>query len=89
MDDEEIGFLVQESMQNIIQSRTLVHTFDPAKVKEKTLEAKMIAYAALKFGKEQIIEYDRRRFGLGGATFFITLLIVALFFKIRDIEKRD
>ena len=87
MDDEEIIFLVQESNQNIIQSRTLVHTFDPAKVEEKVSEAKMKAQSALKLGKEQLKEYDLRQFGLGGATFFITLLVIALFLKIREIEK--
>jgi len=36
----------------------------------------------------EIQDYKIRRLGFGAATFFITILAAALFFKIREIEKR-
>jgi len=86
MDDEEIEFLLQEAHQSLIQSRTLVHTFDPEKVGERTGEGLVKASSALEIAFDQIKEYDVRRRGFGLATLFITLLVVALFFKIRQME---
>ncbi|MEE9168754.1 MAG: cytochrome c3 family protein [bacterium] len=88
MEDEEIGFLLQEANQSLIQARTLVHTFDPEKVGEKTQEGREKAETALELASQQIKEYDVRRLGFGVATFFITILVVALYLKIRDMEKK-
>lgn len=86
MEDEEIGFLLQEAHQDLIQARTLVHTFDPDRVAEKTTQGVEKALDALSLGIEQIKEHHHRRRGLGLATIFITLLVVALYFKIRQME---
>ena len=86
MDDVEIAYLLQESHQSLIQSRTLVHTFDPAKVQPKTDDGKAKAEAAIEIADETIKDYYVRRRGLLFATLFITLLVVALFFKIRQME---
>lgn len=86
MDDVDIGFMLQESHQSLVQARTLVHTFDPTKVGPtaragiaKSEEARVTALA-------QIRDYHTRRRGFGMATLFITLLAVALFLKIRQME---
>lgn len=86
MDDVEIGFLMQESHQSLIQARTLVHTFDPARVGPKTEEGVAKAQEALQLAKEQIEEFGVRQRGFGMATVFITILVVALFFKIRHLD---
>jgi hypothetical protein len=86
MEDEEIGFLIQEAHQDLVQSRTLVHTFDPDRIAEKTKQGVAKASDAMTLGIEQIKEFHHRRRGLGLATIFITLLIVALYFKIRQME---
>jgi hypothetical protein len=88
MNDVEINFLLQDAHQNLIEARTLVHTFDPDRVGEKTDEGILKAKAAIQLAKQEISDYDTRRGGFGIATIFITLLVVALFFKIRDIEKK-
>ncbi|UCH85090.1 MAG: cytochrome c3 family protein [Candidatus Latescibacterota bacterium] len=88
MDDVEIGFLLQESHQNLIKARTLVHTFDPEKVGEMTTGGVAKARTALELAVEQVEEYDFRRRGFGLATIFITILIVALFLRIRQMEAK-
>ena len=60
--------------------------FDPDQVAEKTKQGVAKASDALTLGIEQIKEFNHRRRGFGLATIFITLLVVALFFKIRQME---
>ncbi len=86
MDDMEIAYLLQESHQSLIQARTLVHTFDPVKVQPKTDEGRAKAETAIELADETIKDYYVRRRGLLFATLFITLLVVALIFKIRQME---
>jgi hypothetical protein len=88
MNDVEINFLLQDAHQNLIEARTLVHTFDPESVGEKTDEGILKAKAAIELAKHEISDYNTRRLGFGIASIFITLLVVALFFKIREIEKK-
>jgi hypothetical protein len=89
MDDVDIEFMLQESHQSLIQARTLVHTFDPEKVGAKTGEGVQKARQSLELAREEIKENQVRRLGFGVATLFITILVIALFFKVRDIEKRQ
>jgi hypothetical protein len=89
MDDVEIGFLLQDAHQELIQAKTLVHTFDPAEVDKKTSESLKNSNAAISLAGQVIAEYDTRRKGFGIATIFITILVVALFFKIKEIDKRE
>ena len=86
MDDVEIEFLLQEAHQSLIQARTLVHTFDPQKVGLKTAEGVKKADEAMVLAEESIKDHFIRRRGLGFATLFITLLVVALILKIRQLD---
>ncbi len=86
MEDEDIGFLLQEAHQDLVRARTLVHTFDAGRVGEKTKEGVTKATEAYRLGIGQIREFGIRRLGFGLATALITLLIVALYLKIRQIE---
>jgi len=88
MDDVEIGYLLQEANQSLIQARTLVHTFDPKKVGPKTDEGVVKVEAALTMADETIKDYYFRRRGFGLATLFITLLVVAMALKIRQMERK-
>ncbi|MEE9271023.1 MAG: cytochrome c3 family protein [Candidatus Krumholzibacteria bacterium] len=85
MDDEEIGFVLQEAHQSLIQARTLVHTFDDVKVGVQTSAGTAKAQEALDLAIEQIQEHGVRRRGFGLATIFITILVIALFLKIRQL----
>jgi len=87
MDDADINYLLQESHQSLIQARTLVHTFDHEKVGDKTKEGIMKAEDAILLANKEVKDYKVRRLGFSVATMFITILVIALFFKIRQIEK--
>jgi len=86
MDDVEIEFLLQEAHQSLIQARTLVHTFDVEKVGLKTEEGVKKADEAMVLALESIKDHFIRRRGLGFATLFITLLVVALILKIKQLD---
>ena len=87
MDDVDIEYLLRDAHQSLIQARTLVHTFDPAKVGEETAKGVVNAVAAIELSQSQIEEHSKRRWGFGLATVFISILVVALFLKLRDIER--
>jgi hypothetical protein len=87
MDDVDIGYLLQEGRQSLIQARTLVHTFDPEKVRPKTDDGVQKVEAALNMADATIKDFYFRRRGFGLATLFITLLVVALVLKLRQMER--
>ena len=91
MDDVEILFLLKEAHQVLIHTRTLTHSFLPERVDEKTAEGIEKSQAAIKLAGAEIADYYFRRRGFGIASLFITVLVIALFFKIRsmDREKSD
>jgi len=89
MDDVEIGFLLQEAHQNLIQARTLVHTFDPERVGTETSAGIEKSGQAIELAAQQFDEHRVRRMGLGVATLFITILLIALYAKIRDMERHS
>ena len=88
MNDVDIGFLLQEGRQKLIESRTLVHTFDLEKVKEKSNEGIQVIKEAINLADEELDEYHSRRIGFAIATVVFIIFAVALFLKIRDIEKK-
>lgn len=88
MNDEEINFTLQEAKQNLIQSRTLVHTFDPNKIGTKTQEGITKTKYAIDLAEKEIDEYYTRRNGFAAATVAFLVLAVALYFKIKDKEKK-
>ncbi|KAA3615311.1 MAG: hypothetical protein DWQ05_14720 [Calditrichaeota bacterium] len=89
MDDLEMSYAVKDAKQSLTQARTLVHTFDFEQVKVKTDEGKTFVTQALKLGNTQMQDLRFRRLGFGIATFFMTIVLVALYFKIKDIERED
>jgi hypothetical protein len=88
MDDVDIAFMLQDAHQNLIQARTLVHTFDDARVRTKTDEGAAKAREALAAAAAQVRDFHVRRRGFGMATLFTTILAVALFLWIRQMESR-
>lgn len=87
MNDVEIGFQLQDAKQALIQSRTLIHTFDSAKVKAKTSEGLTFSAKASMLAQKEIDEYYTRRNGFAIATLAFLVFVIALYFKIKDKEK--
>lgn len=83
--DEE--FRIKEVEQILIQTRTLVHSYNLDSVLPKAELGIEKADTVIANSAALIDEYYFRRKGLGLATIFITIVVVALFIKIRDIER--
>jgi len=87
MDDVDILFLLKEAHQVLVHTRTLTHSFTPNKVEEKTQEGIEKSKQAIEKAGLEISDYYFRRRGFGIATLFITVLVIALFFRIRSMDK--
>ena len=87
MDDVKILFLLKEAHQILIHTRTLTHSFTPERIEEKSLEGIEKSRQAITVAGMEISDYYFRRRGFGVASLFITVLVIALFFKIRSMDK--
>jgi predicted CXXCH cytochrome family protein len=82
--DEE--FRLKEVTQSLIESRTLVHSFNIDSVLPKANAGLEKAEQVKTNSAALIDEYYFRRKGLGVATLFLTIVAVALYFKIRRLD---
>jgi len=86
MNDVDIQYVLKDAKQNLIQLRTMVHTFDPVQVKEKAAEGKELSAEAISLAGLEISEFNQRRMGFGISTLAFVLLAFAVFLKIRQID---
>lgn len=84
--DEE--FLLKEIDQHRIQLRASIHAFSADSLRFAFQEGMAKSQEVKTSASALIDEYYFRRWGLGVSSFIITLLAIALFLKIRAIEKR-
>ena len=82
MNDVDIEFLLKDSHQALIQSRTLIHTFDIVEINSKVNLGIQTSRTAISMSNEELNEYQDRRNGFGAATLVLTILIIALYFKM-------
>ncbi|PIQ11582.1 MAG: hypothetical protein COW71_00210 [Ignavibacteriales bacterium CG18_big_fil_WC_8_21_14_2_50_31_20] len=86
MNNIEIEYELKNVKQALIQSRTLVHTFDTSKVVGRTNEGVLASLNALKLADHEIEEHDNRRIGYGISTLILILLAGALYLKIKGLN---
>ena len=84
----EPRFKLQEANTLLVQVRNLVHSFSLEKIDEKIEEGNKVLAEVTEAGEEALKEAQFRKSWLVVATFFIFLLAIALFLKIKQIEKR-
>jgi hypothetical protein len=89
MNDVDIGFALQDAKQSIIQIRTLIHTFDTTKVGVQYKDGLGISNKAILLADTQIDEYYTRRNGFAVATASFMVFAVALYFIIKEKQKRN
>jgi predicted CXXCH cytochrome family protein len=75
-----------DAHQALVQARNLVHAFAVDPVDEKVREGLEIAKRAEEMGVAALSELDFRRKGLLVSLFFILVMVVGLYLKIRQIE---
>ncbi|NOX64560.1 MAG: hypothetical protein GXO85_01885 [Chlorobi bacterium] len=86
MNNIDIEYSLKNIKQDLIETRTLVHTFDTSKVFAKANEGILASYEAIKLADNEINEYFNRRLGYGVATIILILLALALYLKIRSLN---
>ena len=89
MDVSDARFKAKDIPGVLIKARTVLHTANLKDVKTEIQPGIDLAKEARAAGTAAIEEYSFRRKGLGISTLFITLLVVALYLKIRHIESRQ
>ncbi len=84
----EPEFKLQDAVTILIQVRNLTHSFSLDKIEEKVEEGEKIIAEVTEEGEAALKEAQFRKRGLIIATFFIFLVVIALFLKVRQIERK-
>jgi Cytochrome c3 len=89
MDVSDATYSLKDVRQILIQSRTMVHSFNLDKFDEKIIPGFEIVNKAMLSGNEAVDEYYYRRIGLGFATIIVTLLVIGLYIKLKRVENKS
>ena len=87
MEISELSLNLRDIRQSLIKSRTAVHTFDDIAVADLTREGIELAAQVAQSARKLLAEHGKRRWWLGGATLVLLAMILALYLKLRAIEK--
>lgn len=88
MDVSDAKFDYNDIKKVLITTRTSVHYSSLEKYEEAINEGFKITNKAKIEGADAVKEYYFRRMGLGVSTLFITIIALALYLKLRKIEKK-
>jgi predicted CXXCH cytochrome family protein len=88
MDVSDARYELKDIPQVLIKARTVIHTVDIEEFKKTIAPGFETVDRVIKAGLDAIDEYYFRRWGLGASTLIITILVIALYLKIRKIERR-
>jgi len=88
MNVEDLQFNLRNVRQELIQTRTMIHSFDTTQVNEHKQAGLGTAREIIQEANSLIDEYYFRMFGFIVFTLIITLVAVLLYLKIRNIERR-
>jgi len=90
MEVSETKFKLRDAHQAILEARTMVHSFDEAKFKEVVVgKGLAVTKASITEANEAIDNYFFRRYGLMVSVLIISLLCVALYLYIKQVEKKQ
>lgn len=70
-----------------IESRALIHSFEPGRLIQRTEEGQGVAAQALAAAKAALEELRRRQVGLAISLVVILLVLVGLYLKIRQVDR--
>ena len=84
----EPKFRLTEANTALIFARNLIHSFSLVAIEEKVEEGEKVADEVIEAGEAALREAKFRKTGLIIATAFIFLLAMALYLKIRQIDKK-
>jgi cytochrome b6 len=84
---EEEYTVKKESVSGLVETRALIHSFNPDRLVKRAEEGTAITLKAKQAGLGALEELDRRRKGLAVSLVFVALLLAGLLLKIRQIER--
>jgi cytochrome c3-like protein len=70
-----------------VESRALIHSFDPERLLKRAAEGRASAAAAMVAGQKAQDEYQFRRKGLAVSLVLIALVLLGLYLKIRELDR--
>ena len=89
MDVTDARYSLKDVNQSVVQSRVAIHSFQVKRLEEAARPGIAIIAQAHKAGEEAVHEYRFRRQGLVVSTLIVTFLVIVLWLKIRQIERRQ
>ncbi len=89
MDVSDALYSLKDVNQSLVEARVKIHAFATDPVVSAAQPGLKIVSEAQKIGRDAVHEYYFRRNGLGVATLINTLLVVLLYLKIREIERKQ
>lgn len=89
MDVSDASYSLKDVNQSLVESRVQVHALSILPLKTAAEPGLKIVADAQKSALSAIDEYYFRRQGLGVATLVITLLVILLYLKIKQIERKS
>jgi predicted CXXCH cytochrome family protein len=88
MDVSDAKFDYNDIKKVLITTKNVVHYSNLDKFRENIDGGFKLTNNAKVIGDEAVKDYYFRRYGLGVSTFFITLLVIVLYLKLRKIERK-
>ena len=88
MEVREARFQLNEVEGYLTKARAMVHAFSLSKLEEVIAEGDSLAGTTVERGKMALAELQFRRKGLGVSLILIAVVGIALFLKIREVDRR-
>ena len=82
-------FELNEAKDALTQSRVLVHTFSIDELDKVIAPGLEVSNKSYNAGGAALAELSFRRKGLAASLFFILLLAALIYFKVREVERRQ
>jgi hypothetical protein len=70
-----------------IEARSLIHTFEPDRLVQRTTEGREVVRGTLEAGRAALRELEYRRRGLATSLVLVGLVLFGLFLKIRSVDR--
>jgi hypothetical protein len=89
MEISDLYFPLEKSQKVLIQTRTSIHSFNKDLLLETVEDGFIASDEAIQGASLALTEFDQRRKWLFIFSLIITYLIVVVYFKIKDFDRRD
>lgn len=88
MEVSDLYFKVEDAHNAVIHTRTSIHSFDIDFVRETATPGLKSSAEAIEGARASLYEFDYRRSGLLASSLIISVLVLLMYLKLRDIESR-